>query len=355
MGTVSLGQELATEERVRRAVSRATGVSARDLPASRLAGHASARSYWRVGPAGRSHVVMVMLEGARPDEVTKDALPQGLPFVNVQRYLKRIGVRVPEILAWYEQDHLLVLEDLGDATLRTLVLGGAPLEPLYEKAIDQLAWMHAAAGREPDPDCIAFHRSFDYDLLHWELMHFVEWGIQQWKGRRLSSSKAAVVGRHFDAICRTLEAEPKVFTHRDYQSRNLLVLDDGQQVVIDFQDALLGPRAYDLVALLRDSGVPLPQPFIDRMLRRYLDRLASLGGPRIAAGAFRASFDLLTVQRKLKDAGRYVFLERAKGKDGFLEYAPIALGYVAQAFARRPDLAELHEVLAAHVPELVPS
>ncbi|MGH2708762.1 MAG: aminoglycoside phosphotransferase family protein, partial [Actinomycetota bacterium] len=272
-------------------MSRVTGIPASELPARSLAVHASARSYWRVGTAGRSHVVMVMLEDAGPDEVTKSAMRGGLPFVNLQRYLKRIGVRVPEIFAWYEKDHLLVLEDLGDTTLRALALAGAPLDPLYENAIDQLAWMHATAEREPDPECIAFHRSFDYDLFHWELMHFVEWGLEQWKGRRLSSAEATIVGRHFDAICRALEAEPKVFTHRDYQSRNLLVLEDGHQVVIDFQDALLGPRAYDLVALLRDSGVPLPQPFIDRILRRYLDRLACLGGPRIAHDALRETFD----------------------------------------------------------------
>ncbi len=352
---MSLSHELATEERVRRAVSRATGVSARELPAHRLPGHASARSYWRVGTAGRSHVVMVMLEDAKPDEVTKGPVPGDLPFVNVQRYLKRIGVRVPEILAWYEKDHLLVLEDLGDATVRALVLAGTPLDALYEQAIDQLAWMHAGAERAPDSECIAFHRSFDSDLLRWELMHFVEWGLEEWKGRRLSSAEAGIVDRHFDIICRALEAEPKVFTHRDYQSRNLLVLEDGQQVVIDFQDALLGPRAYDLVALLRDSGVPLSQPFIDRMLRRYLDRLACLGGPRIADDAFRETFDLLTVQRKLKDTGRYAFLERAKGKEGFLDFAPTALGYAVEAFARRPDLAELQEVLATHVPELAPA
>ena len=131
-----------------------------------------------------------------------------------------------------------------------------------------------------------------------------------------------------------------------------MVLPGGEQVVIDFQDALLGPRQYDLVALLRDSYVELETGFVEAMLRRYLDRLAAEGGPRLEYGPFREVFDLLTVQRKLKDAGRFVFIDRVKGNPGFLVSIPASLRYVREAFARRPDLAELHEVLARHVPEL---
>jgi aminoglycoside/choline kinase family phosphotransferase len=123
-------------------------------------------------------------------------------------------------------------------------------------------------------------------------------------------------------------------------------------VVIDFQDALLGPRQYDLVALLRDSYVELEPAFVEAMLRRYLDRLAAEGGPRLEYGPFREVFDLLTIQRKLKDAGRFVFIDRVKGNPGFLVSIPASLRYVREAFARRDDLAELHEVLARHVPEL---
>jgi aminoglycoside/choline kinase family phosphotransferase len=122
--------------------------------------------------------------------------------------------------------------------------------------------------------------------------------------------------------------------------------------VIDFQDALLGPRQYDLVALLRDSYVELDPPFVEAMLRRYLAGLEAEGGPRLAYEAFRATFDLLTVQRKLKDAGRFVFIDRVKRNPGFLVSIPASLRYVREAFARRPDLAELQEVLARHVPEL---
>jgi aminoglycoside/choline kinase family phosphotransferase len=247
----------------------------------------------------------------------------------------------------------MVLEDLGDEMLETRLLAGDAPAPLYERAIDQLARLRAHAEARPG-GCVAFTRSFDADLYRWELEHFVEWGLEAWKGARLSPAERAVCDGAFDRIARALEAEPKGFTHRDYQSRNLMVLPSGEQAVIDFQDALLGPRQYDLVALLRDSYVELEPALVEAMLRRYLDRLEAEGGPRLAYGPFRELFDLLTVQRKLKDAGRFVFIDRVRKNPDFLVSIPASLRYVREAFGRRDDLADLQEVLARHVPELGP-
>ena len=340
-----------TEARVRAAAGRATGRDASGAPVWRLAGHASMRSYWRVGKPSGSVVVMVLPPDAKPEEVTKGGAPSVNPFVDVQRYLAGLGVRVPAIHAFYEAEGLMVLEDLGDEMLETRLLAGDAKEALYERAVDQLARLRGAAEDRPG-GCVAFTRSFDRDLYRWELEHFVEWGLEAWKGARLSPAERAVLDREFDRIARTLEAEPKGFTHRDYQSRNLMVLPSGAQAVIDFQDALLGPRQYDLVALLRDSYVELEAPFVERMLRRYLARLAEAGGPTLAYEPFRAIFDLLTVQRKLKDAGRFVFIDRVKKNPGFLVSIPASLRYVRDALARREDLAEVREILARHVPEL---
>jgi aminoglycoside/choline kinase family phosphotransferase len=245
----------------------------------------------------------------------------------------------------------MVLEDLGDVLLETRLLAGEPARPLYERAIDQLARLRAHAEARPG-GCLAFGRAFDHDLYLWELHHFREWLLEAWKGASLAPAEREVVDREFEAIARTLAAEPKGFTHRDYQSRNIMVLPSGEQVVIDFQDALLGPRQYDLVALLRDSYVELPPDLVDDLLRRWLDRFAAEGGPRLEYAPFRALFDLLTVQRKLKDAGRFVFIDRVKKNPGFLPSIPASLRYVRDAFARRPDLARLREILARHVPEL---
>ncbi len=351
-----------TERRVRAAVARATGRKVDAAPVRRLAGHASLRSYWRVGLRPDSLVVMVLPPGGRPEEATAGGPPPEEPFVSVQRYLRSIGVRVPGILAFYEKDPeldggaggLMVLEDLGDEMLETRLLAGADPEPLYARAIDALARLRAAAERRPDPACVAFGRSFDRDLYLWELEHFVEWGLEAWKGERLSAAERDLATRRFGEIAAALEAEPRGFTHRDYQSRNIMLLPGGEQAVIDFQDALLAPRQYDLVALLRDSYMELPADLVDRMLGRWLDRFAEAGGPRLEAGPFRATFDLLTIQRKLKDAGRFVFIDRVKKNPGFLPSIPASLRYVREAFARRPELADLQEVLSRHVPERAP-
>jgi hypothetical protein len=349
-----VGQDpVTTAQRVRDAVQRATGRAAAALPVRRLAGHASMRSYWRVGAFPDSQVVMVLPPGAGPEEVTKGGRPPVEPFVDVQRYLADLGVRVPAILAFEEAEGLMVLEDLGDDMLESRLLAGADATALYQGAIDQLARLRATAERRPG-GCLAFTRTFDQDLYRWELHHFREWLLEACKGAVLGAGERAELDGWFDRIAQALAAEPLGFTHRDYQSRNLMVLPTGQQAVIDFQDALLGPRQYDLVALLRDSYVPLAPPFVEAMLRRYLDALAEAGGPRLEYRPFREVFDLLTVQRKLKDAGRFVFIDRVRGNPGFLVSIPASLGYVREAFARRPDLAPLQALLARHVPELAP-
>jgi aminoglycoside/choline kinase family phosphotransferase len=133
------------------------------------------------------------------------------------------------------------------------------------------------------------------------------------------------------------------------------MLKDGELVVIDFQDALQGPRQYDLVALLRDSYVELPLELVDRMLERYCSKMAVQTGQRVGLQPFKAFFDLLTVQRKLKDAGRFEFIHRVKGNPGFLVSIPASLRYVKAAFERcrdNPDVAKLQEICARYVPEL---
>jgi len=346
-----MSQDPSTEQRVRGAVTRFISHDASALPVKRLAGHASMRSYWRVGVAPASWVVMVRPPGAGPEEVTSGGPPPADPFVDVQRYLAGLGVRVPAILAFEEAEGLMVLEDLGDDMLETRVLAGDDRAALYGRAVDQLARLRAAAEARPG-GCVAFSRAFEAGLYRWELDHFREWLLEAWKGAALPAGERAELDGWFDRIAAALAAEPRGFTHRDYQSRNLMVLPGGAQAVIDFQDALLGPRQYDLVALLRDSYVELPAGLVEDLLRRYLDRLEALGGPRLPYRPFRETFDLLTVQRKLKDAGRFVFIDRVRGNPGFLVSIPASLRYVGEALARRPDLAPLRRLLARHLPEL---
>jgi aminoglycoside/choline kinase family phosphotransferase len=270
----------------------------------------------------------------------------------VRRYLARLGVRVPALLVDATERGWLVIEDLGDQTLElALRAPGADWSAIYGAAIDALAGLRARAEEAADPNCIAFGRAFDFDLYQWEFEHFIEYGLLA-RGARPSTAELKALRSAFTGISAELAVAARSFTHRDYQSRNIMVLPSREQVVIDFQDALLGPRQYDLVALLRDSYVELDRALVDAMLARYLRAFKDAGGVELAEKPFVEFFDLLTVQRKLKDAGRFVFIDQVKKNPSFLPHIPSSLRYVKDALARLPQLAPVREILAKHVPEL---
>src|ERR687891_2810656 len=142
------------DARLRAQVARATGRSVLDAPVKRLKQDASNRSYFRVGAPPESWVLMVMPPAVsrKSEEVQKGAPPSELPFLNVHRYLERIGVRVPHVLHYDEPAGMMVLEDLGDLTLENALRIRSP-ETLYARAIDLLARLRFQAERHPDPSC----------------------------------------------------------------------------------------------------------------------------------------------------------------------------------------------------------
>ncbi len=354
-----------TEIELRTAYTRATGRDASACAVLRLVGGAGNRVYWRLsqpGPVASAVVMELPPEPGKSEEVSKGAAPTELPFLNVGRYLAGLGVRVPRVLLdeSHGQPPLLVIEDLTDQTLEAALSNPAAggFDVVYSAAIRQLALLRARAERAPDPHCLAYTRAFDFDLYQWEFEHFIEWGLLG-RGARPSAAELTELRRVFTRVSEELAAAPRGFTHRDYQSRNIMVVpappERGggfEQVVIDFQDALQGPRQYDLVALLRDSYVELERPLVERLLRLWLERFAAEGGPALDPDAFIGFFDLLTVQRKLKDAGRFVFIDQVKKNPSYLPHIPSSLRYVKAALARRPELVSAAEILARHVPEL---
>ncbi|MDP1825720.1 MAG: phosphotransferase [Archangium sp.] len=340
------------DTQLRAQVELAIGRSVGAAPVLKLKGDASNRSYYRVGTAPDSWVLMVMPPDSlkKSEEASKGPAPTELPFINVHRYLSKLGVRVPKILRFDEPAGMMVLEDLTDQTFEAALATGDRTK-LYTQAVELLAQLRARAEKNPDPGCLAFTRAFDEELYDWELHHFREWGLEAWSGKLPTNAERAELDAAFRRIAKELAAAPRGFTHRDYQSRNLMVT-KGELVVIDFQDALQGPRQYDLVALLRDSYVELPRDFVDAMLDVYIAAFAKETGEKIEPKPFKAFFDLLTVQRKLKDAGRFEFINRVKGNPGFLVSIPASLRYVKAAFDVQPQLAPLHKLIAHYVPEL---
>jgi aminoglycoside/choline kinase family phosphotransferase len=337
---------------LRTQVEQATRRPSSHAQVAKLKGEASSRSYYRVGTPPESNVVMVMPPESlsKSDEVSKGETPTELPFVNVHRYLTRLGIRVPEILRFDEPAGMMVLEDLTDVTFEA-ALSTQSRESLYLKAVELLAQLRVKAEREIDRSCLAFTRAFDEDLYDWELHHFREWGLEIWSGQKPTDAERAELDLIFRRIARHLAAAPRGFTHRDYQSRNLMVKGD-ELVIIDFQDALQGPRQYDLVALLRDSYVELDRAFVHAMLDAYIVAFEKQTAEKIDVKAFKAFFDVLTVQRKLKDAGRFEYINRVKGNPGFLVSIPASLRYVKGALDVLPEMTDLRRIVAKYVPEL---
>jgi N-acetylmuramate 1-kinase len=313
---------------------------------------ASSRSYYRVAVSGRSWVCMVLEKTAltSSDEASNGQVPTELPFVNVHRYLRELKIRVPDVLRVDLDAGVLVLEDLGPLTFEVALQKNDNVK-LYEQAIDLLSQLRLGAEAHPDQHCIAFGRRFDEALYTWELHHFREWGMEAWSGKTPTEHERQQLDAHFADIAKRLAAAPVGFTHRDYQSRNIMVK-DGTLVVIDFQDALLGPRQYDLVALLKDSYVELEPRLVDALLDRYISAVEKRTSTTIDRAEFKGFFHLLTVQRKAKDAARFEFIHRVKKNDGFLVSIPASLRAVRGAFEAQPQLSAFRSLVTQFVPAL---
>ena len=314
-----------------------------------MPGGASTRRYFRVRTAAEpASLVAMFVPDAAPEEITSGAAPARWPFLEVRDLLEARGVRVPRVLAEACDEGLLLTEDLGDDTLAAF-LERAPARraEAYERAVRDLASAQRALAELPSGSSIAT-RAFDEKLLRWELDHFREWGLDA-RDKALDPAERAELDAIFDRLAARIAAWPRGFVHRDYQSRTLMVLEPGDAldvVWIDFQDALLGPRVYDLVALLNDSYQEFDRAFVEARLD---DFAVAAGLDRAGREAIGHEFDVVTVQRKLKDAGRFVFIDRVKKNPSFLRFVEPTLAKVRGALdrlAHEPDMRELARLVA---------
>jgi N-acetylmuramate 1-kinase len=344
------------------------GIDASDVAIHALKGDASNRSYYRLHYSSESRpATMIIMELAEPEAFKKseEAVSAAaitvdeLPYINILNHLAKSNVAVPKLYLYDPATGLLFLEDLGDRTLEIEIKNNdeAALRRYYRLAVDELLKIQGPATRDRDRSCIAFGRAFDVPLLMWEFDHFLEYGIEARTGVSIKPADRKMIRGEFFEICETLAAEPKVFTHRDYHSRNLMV-HRNRIWLLDFQDALLGPCVYDLASLLKDSYVALPDPLVDELIDYYLEQRAAMGGEGMGKQdrtAFRQRFDLMSIQRNLKAAGRFVYIDVVKKKNHLLPYIPQTLGYVQRNLDRYTELKKLRDALQPYVAELGPA
>ncbi len=332
-----------------------------------MPGDASNRRYFRLHLKGGFAPSLIVMQLADPEgfKASEEAVSgvgevSELPFVNILRPLAKAGVSVPTLHFFDEVAGLLYLEDFGDLTLfHACQKGGESVfQQLYPKAIDALVQMHLQLKPEMATSCVAFSRSFDVPLLMWEFEHFLEYGICARHGNKpLCADHKKVFHERCTFMAECMASQPKVFTHRDYHSRNIMV--DGDRLgVIDFQDALMGPATYDLASLLRDSYLALDETLIGAMIDRYIEGMCAGLDQKTQEQmlltdrtAFRRLFDFTSIQRNLKAVGRFVYIDHVKGNSKFLADIPRTLGYVRRNLETYPELEPLRVALMPYVPE----
>ena len=280
-----------------------------------------------------------------------------LPFANVARLMAAMPVPVPAILGHSNEFGILALEDLGDVTLQAH-LGAATRADhaaLYRQAVTLIARMQQR-GRDLASDrYLPYGIAFDVEKLSWELQFFVKHFLEAYRGAALSTAEREALGVELLRIAEELAAEPRVFCHRDYHSRNLM-LHAGQLYIIDFQDARMGPDTYDLVSLLRDSYMDFSEREVDELIAFFL-ALRGVGADRGGgtgneAGVFRRRFDLMALQRNLKALGTFGFQTTTRGNPVYIQYIPRTIAYVRHNLERDPRFWRLREILSAHMEEL---
>ncbi|MEM9728969.1 MAG: phosphotransferase [Myxococcota bacterium] len=317
----------------------------------KLMGDASSRRYYRVtvhaSPANRPDSVVIMQlpdDAFASDEGGARVDASRLPFLEVGDLLSGAGIRVPEVYVENLDRGQLVLEDLGPTTFEQHLRTRSQSEWAgdYGRAVDLLVEIHERCASPPTESVVA-RRRFDRDLLMWELDHFREWGLEALFGQG-DDSEAKLLDEAWERAVKEIAAMPHGFVHRDYQSKNLMVADDGALTVIDFQDALIGPRVYDLVALLCDSYVALDAALQDTLIARYA------AARRIPLELVRREFWAVALHRKLKDAGRFVFIDRVRGNPTFLQWYPQTLVYVGRAIEALGGFDALDQLLRARIP-----
>jgi aminoglycoside/choline kinase family phosphotransferase len=341
-------------------VRQAFGPAAAIDRVERLHGDASSRRYLRVHLAGApvaSAIVMVLGEGRfapGSDELAGALRIDELPYLNIGRWLAARGLPVPAVYADQAiAQGMLLLEDCGDRSLWA-VAAAAPAEAPrhFAAAVDLLVELQVAGARSPDPTCYAFRRRFDGALARAELRHFVEHGIETRRGRPLPAAERDDLLDCLEPLTAPFAAEAStVLAHRDFMAWNLQV-QGGRLRLIDFQDALLAPDAYDLASLLTDrtTSALLDEAQSASLVERFIAARAGAGFPVPAGLSDRIR--QCALHRALKVIGRFHYLELVQGKPGYLAYLPAVYAVARRMLASLPELAPLASRLVAYVPEL---
>jgi aminoglycoside/choline kinase family phosphotransferase len=264
------------------------------------------------------------------------------PFVAVARYLRELGLNVPIV---YEADFdqgFLLLSDLGSDHYLDL-LEDKSREGLYADAIDALIVMQSSGKKDGLP-------AYSSGLLLQEMNLFREWLLGRYLGLYLDVTEQQMLDNLSELLIANALEQPQVFVHRDYHSRNLLVMPESNPGILDFQDAVIGPVTYDLVSLLKDCYISWPRQQVKEWVLGYYARAVEsevlLEGQE---SQLLRWFDLIGVQRHLKASGIFARLNIRDGKTGYMKDIPRTLNYILEIAPEYPELEQLSRTISERV------
>jgi aminoglycoside/choline kinase family phosphotransferase len=300
---------------------------------------ASFRRYFRVTFADPQRASLIVMD-APPDKEDCG------PFVTVDRLFAATGVHVPDILAESMAEGFLLLSDLGPRTyLSALTRNEArgDADALYRDAIAALIAIQKASRPGVLPD-------YDRALLLRELNLFADWYVARQHGVALDAGQRALLDAGFEQLLANNLAQPRVYVHRDYHSRNLMLCSPNPGI-LDFQDAVYGPITYDLVSLLRDAYIAWDEERVLDWCIRYWEGARKAGLPVAADFSdFYRDFEWMGAQRQLKVLGIFARLCYRDGKGRYLADQPLVMKYLRKTCERYRELAPLVRVLDAIEP-----
>ena len=285
---------------------------------------ASFRRYFRARIEGEPQTRIVM--DAPPDKEDTG------PFIHVSALFAQAGAQVPEVLDRNPEQGFLLLTDLGSTTYLDA------LDADSAHALGSLICIQRASTPGALPE-------YSREKLLAEMQLFPQWYLGTHKHIELSETERKLLDKTFEKILDINLAEPKVFVHRDFHSRNLMVTDRGAGV-LDFQDAVYGPLSYDLVSLFKDAYIDWDETFVLDMLARYWEAARQVGLPvREDFADFHRDFEWMGVQRHLKVLGIFARLFHRDGKDGYLADMPRVMHYLRKACERYGELKPILRLL----------
>jgi N-acetylmuramate 1-kinase len=294
----------------------------------RASADASFRSYWRSVSSGKTWIVM-------------DAPPEKediKPWLDIALRLSKAGLHAPEIHAHDAEQGFILMADLGNA-LYLPALNEGSADALYRDAMDAIVKMQC------DVDCDDLP-SYDDARLITEMELMPEWFLKKHLGYTPECEEWDVIESCFRFLVDSAKMQPQRFVHRDYHSRNLLILDKKNPGILDFQDAVKGPITYDLVSLLRDCYIAWPEDRIDAWVEHYRQQLVDANISNVDVATFKRGFDLMGLQRHLKVLGIFCRLWYRDGKAGYLNDMPLVWKYTRDVGLRYPETRPLIELLS---------